>query len=123
MVASTTVNRVEGSDRKKSRSALCRSSLCKPMRMPSAAHARAEATRGTRNARIATAKRPANAAAGFTSAGAAARAEANAISGSAAGTSSCTLERGERLDVMCVGEKVEEVQREETPARRGQPAR
>src|SRR5216684_4668918 len=55
-----------------------------------------------------------------------------AISGSAAGTSPVrfrsglvvgTLERSERFHVMGVGEKVEEVERSESPTRRDQPAR
>src|SRR5687768_1883427 len=46
-----------------------------------------------------------------------------ATSGSAAGVSLRTLERGERFDVMGIREEVEEVQRGEAPARRDQPAR
>ena len=60
---------------------------------------------------------------GFTISGATASAAANAISGSAAGMSSRTLERSERFDVMGVGEEVEEVERGEPPAGRGQPVR
>src|ERR1700740_473540 len=41
----------------------------------------------------------------------------------AGGASGRTLERRERFDVVSVGEEVEEVQRAEAPARRGQPAR
>src|ERR1043166_1001911 len=40
-----------------------------------------------------------------------------------AGASWRTLERRERFDVMSVGEEVEEVERAESPTRRGQPAR
>ena len=47
----------------------------------------------------------------------------NAISGSAAGTSSRTLEGSESLHVMRVREEVDEVERGEAPAGRGQPAR
>src|SRR5436305_8787751 len=41
----------------------------------------------------------------------------------AAGASRGTLERSESLDVMSVGEEVEEVERGQAPAGRGQPAR
>src|SRR5437588_10312605 len=41
----------------------------------------------------------------------------------AAGASRGTLERSESLDVMSVGEEVEQVERSEAPTRRGQPCR
>src|SRR3954451_13060415 len=52
-----------------------------------------------------------------------ARPAISARSGSAAGTSSGTLERRERFDVMRVREEVEEVERGEAPTRREKPAR
>src|SRR5688572_3018284 len=60
---------------------------------------------------------------GFTSTGPRASPAMSAISGIAAGTSLRTLERRERLDVMSVWEKVEEVECGEAPAGRDQPAR
>src|SRR5947208_14039051 len=52
-----------------------------------------------------------------------ARPAMKAISGNAAGTSLCTLERRERFYVMGVGEEVEEIERGKAPAGRDQPAR
>src|SRR5450432_1707763 len=49
--------------------------------------------------------------------------EMNASRGRDDGDSSCTLEGSEGLDVVRVGEEVEEVERGDAPTRRGQPAR
>src|ERR1044071_1767828 len=90
------------------------------------------AKRVQRPSRGDTSARPTIATMGFTSAGPIASPAIKPMSARAAGTSLrrgsgqaffSTLEGGERLDVMGIGEKVEEVEGRQTPTRRGQPAR